>query len=297
MKYFNGSSVHRFYSNFPHDRCALKDDYLWFSHYSHLNDPFEDVYIKNALQQPKGSWSKEEAYDLYRKMNKTSLSPEEIENDLVRFEMEQSFDERFKIIMERTYELSKSLFNNYVDKSKVCCLTVDEIESNVSALSNRLMWSHYADGLRGFCVEFNSSELMRSLDMKQDVKFSTHEIQYTDLVPANFEFMLSSTFEALNRTGDFIGTDYFIGSLLTYKSSEWKYENEVRLVCDGESKQFYCPSSIRTITVGEKMPADEFEQLLSVLRGNEGIRCKIFKAKINIENFELERELVCDLAQ
>lgn len=114
---------------------------------------------------------------------------------------------------------------------------------------------------------------------------------------ADFDQLMLATFQALSNNGEFRGADYFIGTLLTQKSLEWLYENEFRLVCNRESKQFYDSSAIRSITVGEKMTAPKLKKLISVLKGNHTIQCKLYKAYINIETFELERVFLCELGK
>ena len=104
MKHLNENSIYRYYSNVEHDLQSLAQNYLWFSKYSDLNDPFEDVYIQNALSPLKVKRTKQESYALYREMHKMILTPAQIEQDLIELEMNNSFDERFFTIMELNYK-------------------------------------------------------------------------------------------------------------------------------------------------------------------------------------------------
>lgn len=125
MSHLNENSIYRFYSNVEHDLQSLAENYLWFSKYAELNDPFEDIYIQNALSPLKVKRTKQESYDLYREMHKTILTPAQIEQDIINLETTNSFDERFFTIMELTYQHAQNMFDKFVKETRVCCLTHD----------------------------------------------------------------------------------------------------------------------------------------------------------------------------
>ncbi|WP_029836709.1 DUF2971 domain-containing protein, partial [Vibrio parahaemolyticus] len=57
----------------------------------------------------------------------------------------------------------KKTVSNLINNYKWCCFS-EPSEKNLSPMSNRLMWSHYANGLRGFVIEFEKEALIDSLD-------------------------------------------------------------------------------------------------------------------------------------
>lgn len=79
------------------------------------------------------------------------------------------------------------------------------------------------------------------------------------------------------------------GSLLTAKSSEWSYEQEIRLIVRDENEIKFNPKAISSITFfGEKISKKKLTTLLSTIRGNE-INCPIYRAHMDSSTFELIR--------
>lgn len=86
-----------------------------------------------------------------------------------------------------------------------------------------LMWSHYAKGHSGFCVEYDAAKLRRSAEGLAGVGWV--EVEYVDEIPA-IDFFVANE-QGLERE------DYF-----KYKSKVWSYEEEVRIYGYANSVQF-----------------------------------------------------------
>ena len=100
-------------------------------------------------------------------------------------------------------------FDSLKDTTGVSCLS----ESKDSLL----MWAHYANNHRGFCVEYDLLEINRSL------RFTAVPVIYSEEKTC-FDFFDPQS----------IGKDtwkLFIQSL-TSKSPEWRYEKEWRIIRD-----------------------------------------------------------------
>lgn len=91
---------------------------------------------------------------------------------------------------------------------------------------NELMWAHYADGHRGYCIEFtpNSS------------KWEIVNVEYKDTLP----LVTSST---------------SINDVLKNKLKPWEYEKEVRCIkhLNNKDKKNYLPVRISKIYLGIKI--------------------------------------------
>ncbi|WP_027467936.1 DUF2971 domain-containing protein [Deefgea rivuli] len=89
--------------------------------------------------------------------------------------------------------------------------------------NNNLMWAHYANSHKGFCIEFNS----RMLGSPSKVKYqkTIPEFRLTDAFDLTFsgEWRLETAFDNSDRTGQ------IIWDALRTKLVEWEYEKEYRV--------------------------------------------------------------------
>ena len=110
------------------------------------------------------------------------------------------------------------------------------------------MWAHYADGHKGFCVEYDfSSEFRKPLRSFNRVHYDTVDLSKDKLS---------------------------ITEAFATKSKEWKYENEVRLIsynCDSNDDHLLIPldnqSSISAIYFGLKCSEKRISIIRPLLKG------------------------------
>lgn len=129
----------------------------------------------------------------------------------------------------------QAAFENYRDGVRsilqnmgVCCM---------SAIPNdMLMWSHYSNHHRGFCVEYDCSEgtLLQTL---------AHEVRYEDKVPS---------LSAADMTGS--SKSEALDSLWLTKAKCWSYEKEWRFMMTEGDKSFQAPSAALSVIFGARMP-------------------------------------------
>lgn len=161
---------------------------------------------------------------------------------------------------------------------RICCFA--------SAADNLLMWSHYGDGLRGFCIEFDETLLLGAVSDLSSRPFIT-DVNYADEPPVvdgmvlgvlddqidyaymcfhseKDEFWLS---EAKRLEGE-IENLYKLG--FATKPREWSYERERRLIFQTDQHDLaplevnFPAEAVRSITVGELMPADDMKQIETI---------------------------------
>jgi Protein of unknown function (DUF2971) len=84
---------------------------------------------------------------------------------------------------------------------------------SLSAISDHiLMWSHYADHHKGFCIEYDCGD-------NSELKKIANPVKYAEEIPS---------LSAVDVSGD---TKFnFLNVALFTKASQWKYEEEWRLV-------------------------------------------------------------------
>jgi len=169
-----------FYKGNCYDFTSLNEDYIWFSDLDDFNDPFEvviqdgdfDFKLLNQSQMVSFLMS-----NRFIELNdgKTSMIPAELD----RKEVENIVDKNFMALSEPINKIVMR-YVEYFKNNKFQCFSHDA--KNKDIVKNRLMWSHYARGLRGFAVEFYFDPLLDSMSKLNHGFFSGYSlINYTDL--------------------------------------------------------------------------------------------------------------------
>lgn len=116
-------------------------------------------------------------------------------------------------------------------------------------VNNILMWSHYGDKHKGFCLEFDTKNIMEASQEK------TYEVNY----PKTNKYHKLSILDLLNPE--------LLERLLTTKSREWGYEKEWRIISRiGGDKVFrFNPKALTGIYFGYDMPENYKDVIISVL--------------------------------
>ncbi|WCP68501.1 DUF2971 domain-containing protein [Vibrio tubiashii] len=285
----DNESLYKFFPYNPHDLDALSNNYLWFSEYSAFNDPFEDVYLENVLNRELGPYDEVKAIKLYKEMHRGQRPNHQIEEVLFELKVRGELEEQYNQTIRRTFEFAKSIISEHLTESRVCCFAKNH--EHKQALENRLMWSHYADGLRGFCIEYDGDQLINGIYRIMGEKVGLCPMNYNTLKRQDFEELIFNTAKRLNGNSEEQGL--LFGSLILTKSLEWEYENEFRLIYPKENEVSIDSNSIKSITVGAKMSQRKLNTLISILKGNSNISCPIYVAKIDPVSFEIQRELLC----
>lgn len=138
-----------------------------------------------------------------------------------------------------------------------------------SATPNHLlMWSHYADHHRGFCVQYDCREGTRLRHLAQEVK-------YEDSVPS-----LSAADFAPQDNEDAIDI------LWLTKAKCWSYEEEWRVMINDGNKAHKAPSEIVSVIFGARMPEHDRIMVAHALRHQPAIEFK--EAKLKEGQFAIE---------
>lgn len=281
----NQNSIYKFFPYNPHDLDTLANNYLWFSQFSDFNDPFEDVFLANVLDVPHPAYDEVKAIKLLKLANEGQATPIQIEKALLKLKLNGHLKAKYDYIMSSTIEHAKKKFEEHIEKSRVCCFAKDDIPNKLAALQNKLMWSHYGNGMRGYCVEFDRVKLIESIHNDVGYLVGYTDIRYENLVKHSHHSVLHQTVLGMFGYKNGMG----IGDLVITKSPEWSYEKEFRLQVENNNLVHFNPNCILSVNVGFKMPESKFNTLLSVLRGNIGIDCPIYRSSINSQTFAIER--------
>lgn len=156
-----------------------------------------------------------------------------------------------------------------------------ELEKQMGILSlseknyDILMWSHYADGHRGFCLEFDGAAL--------------HNWKYCQPVNYDENFLPFGEFcDALPELND-NNQKKSMRAFVLRKSSHWKYESEWRVivnVTDERGRTLIYPQEILTgVIFGCRMSNDNKIIIKNTL---DGRKIKLYEAIEKQNKFELE---------
>lgn len=229
----------------------IRERTIWFSKPCGLNDPF-DMSISIRFGRKKSDF--QELADFIEK--DTGLKPDakHLTNGLI--------NQKFISSCRNIYDCEMKRRNEMFQQWGVASFS--EIPDNI------LLWSHYADGHKGFCIEFDTS-YFPFINLKK-----VHKVIYRDSYPyVHPKYVL--------ETNEFPFT-----SLIT-KSKKWKYEQEWRILStDGDTSIVYEINALTSICFGCLMPADQISKICQLLKNSN---ITFYKMKISDKTYRLIPEI------
>ncbi|RYU46818.1 DUF2971 domain-containing protein [Aliivibrio finisterrensis] len=154
---------------------------------------------------------------------------------------------------------------------------------------NLLMWSHYANGLRGFCIEFDEALIVEQNDHMAEI----YEVSYKETPPIIDTALIAMLTDQIDYHSDVIHSakndeeaesynewleisitrsNDIYKKMLATKPKNWEYEEEIRLIyqsmsigLDGEFYS-YPKKAVKAVIFGEKMPEKQQQVLRNVFK-------------------------------
>jgi len=231
---------------------SLARNQIWYSKPNGLNDPFDSSTPINWVSNEIEKMNVISVTGLEKdKSGKYKGTPRPVNKGLVTQNEEQ----------KRTMELTaRALIQLSIDEYSqwgVACFTTE--------LKNILMWSHYTNGHRGFCLEFNTKHLPHREKLKKVV----YNKSYPTLSPSR---MFQSSKIPLYT-----------------KSSDWKYEKEWRIIIqEGNSTVEYDPVALRAVYFGCSAQREDMVKAMEILKGTS---TQFYKMQRSRTEFKLEAVL------
>jgi len=230
----------------------LKNRLWYFSSPTAFNDPYECRHDLRTLN------SSASAIELFRAALRSDVEKGKVEfEELLNLgpaELAQSLDRQFA-------ESSDQVFRSLQGRG-VCCFS--------ARVDSLLMWGHYADGHRGFCLEFDTS--------------STHfdkfkKVEYFQECPSlSISRMLAGE------------TDSAFDAIMCSKPADWAHEEEWRALHEKAGTE-YCfgTEALSGVYFGARMPFVHLELAALVLSGS---KTRMFKTRIEPGSYRLTFEQV-----
>ncbi len=223
-----------------HSSRIFTHNELYFSRVDAFNDPFdcrfESTVPKSRRHKFLLDWLGERHPELNRKEQRARAA--QLEKDAARFS---------KLLKQYEQDARR----NVISKCGICCLSAvrDDI----------LMWAHYANGHRGFCLEFlhEQGDGFHVTRKPTDPVVSSHslfpfEVKYSDRYPVID--LDSNDFKTVDG-------EWFEHAFLT-KSRQWKCEKEWRLIDNNsEGLHQFPPRFLTGVVFGCEMPEDHKDMI------------------------------------
>lgn len=207
--------------------CPYNENYLyilinrkiWFSNPALFNDPFDCKY-KFKDQVDRSEFIK--------------YASKHIPESLPELKNLSEKDNAYNTIVNNMTE------NAYKDLHNAGVFCLSRYDNNI------LMWSHYADGHKGFCIEFERNSDpdndLGNYDMTSQVKYIRSDYEKVTILNKNSSDMYFYT-----------------------KAKNWKYEGEWRLISKKHSETRRLPGKITAIIFGLRMCNYHKETIRNIL--------------------------------
>lgn len=241
---------------------TILDNEFYFATRKQLNDPF-DLSLKPEYE----SSTKEDImkYLAYIIQNK-NLSELDDFKELCNV---------YNIIKEKSIEeLHQRLHRNYddnMDKYRICSFSINTWE-------NILMWSHYSDSHKGFCIGIDWQKLSTFL----------WENYRKDIVPAIVQYGKEMKTINMFLEGNF---KEMFDLNFSYKYNIWEYENEMRLLMVKPTKNLLIipDEFIKEVYLGLNVKPANKDRMINILNRKE-IKPKLYQIIQKKGSFEFDRE-------
>ena len=158
------------------------------------------------------------------------------------------------------------------DKMRVC-----SFNTNIQSI---VLWAHYANNHKGFCIEYDLSTWHRN-DIRRRLLFPViYSNQLFDLTPYINTSYINKPVDQFNP---------FCGVLAAiYKAEDWAYEQEWRLVFPVfNNDENYLMPRPSAIYLGARMSSNDEEKIVGIAKGKN---IPVYKMKLAHNRFELLSE-------
>lgn len=231
---------------------------IWMADPSKFNDPLDfSLNLKDLTDRGAFTIDRIKQAMSYLLNNQTS------NNSYWFYDHELLEDISHWIESDKDVSFLQRVFNRKLKVCGVSCFT--------SSWRNQLMWSHYANSHKGFCVEY----CVRPMDLATgNPDFLQYDVQYHSSSPELcLTELLFSPYQALIK-------------VFATKQIEWAYEREWRLIHIKQTGNVELPTAMRVsaLIAGNKIPSTGFDRLK---RMGKKINVPVYQSDLTSSDFRL----------
>ena len=265
--------LYKYRSTSKYSLEGLINNELYFSKYTDFNDPFEfSTPFPDLVKTYKKARKKfREYYDNNEISKEVFLKL----TSLVKTPPKEALKERVETL--------NKIKSNTLNMGILCLSQLDE---------NILMWSHYAEDHKGFCIEFNEldTHLADTTDVI-NVKYldSFEDLNDPELLVEFFMLMFwdhrdlprlqwESKYIELGQQLKVHEESELAVSIMGNKYIDWVYEKEVRLVTGNSGVIKYNPKSISSLTFGLRMSESDKSTIRNICKTDDKCHIKFKQA-------------------
>jgi hypothetical protein len=242
--------------SYEHSFHELTTGELYFPSPKDFNDPFDCHNLFSFDGATDSHWK-----------NFFKIVFEVNEPNSTALEMDEKIDKIIRSGRTRDKETLDGLWEEWD-----CTLGGHNNEYGIVCLSKKpndiLMWSHYAEKHKGYCLKFNTLLLANA--------FSCYDVKYRRNYPRIKEC------SGLNEMADIF---------MTSKSNHWEYEEEVRLLMppsNGGRSHKFPPEALEGVTFGCNMEETNKDNIRQLLNDKGYCNLPIFQASKSKKSYSLE---------
>ena len=242
----------------------LKNAQIFFNRPIDFNDPFDCSLYVESINYKDDDLIKLHNYWISNKLPGAPQPPAHLINTVDSI---KDIPDGFKNAVKKSAKevAEKKQQENLYD---IGCSCFSELNNNL------LMWSHYSDGHKGFCLEFDTS---------LDPFKKAYKVEYSDSFPSWNPITIFLEKKKSDRRA--------LSPLLT-KYSCWEYEKEWRIFHHQPRTFFnYNVDSLKSVYFGVAIEYSHLEIICLILQG-QNPRVSFYKAKRSSNKYEIKFEKV-----
>jgi Protein of unknown function (DUF2971) len=250
------TTLYKFTRINDHFKNVIPGGLLHFSSPSEFNDPFDcKIY-------PDANFTEQDV--LLHMMRIEGIQPTDIEMVL------QLGRQRGSSNMHAA--MTEFLWQDASERGVSCFSAPSKVGKQTKA--NLLLWAHYANKHEGVCLTF---DINRDLD----AFIIPFPVYYQEDYPKLAVFKDKSI-------------NYLRLQMLLHKSSEWSYENEVRVIKPSPALYSFRKEALREVIFGCRASKKDIDQIMGDARakGSGFDHVKFYKAKQKLSTYDLDFELL-----
>lgn len=243
-------TIYRYFRFSDRDLQSLSEPYLWFSTPDQFNDAFEGHEILSMS---------EDFIQYALHLEECMFPPDPPTPERIALEEEYRLDPAGTY--EKYFQKYKLRFINEtagVRKKGYCCFLSGLNQGMLNDHQEMTMWGHYAAGMRGFRVMYDTKTLLASIDDADAYSIDYKEKpRRVDVAEWLYRCTSQMNWPRIRAASE--------ERMIQVKHSSWAFEGELRLRISEPGARKYNPHAIKRVDFGAKMPQAYRDRLKDAL--------------------------------